>query len=88
VEGTFDVTEKDMPPSYIRKLGYQAGFTSCRILPSPQHLGKALFANHRARKSWLRKLLGLTLFKSLVVMALMALKRWHCGITILYKDMP
>jgi SAM-dependent methyltransferase len=86
VEGTFDVTEKDMPPSYIRKLGFRAGFTSCRILPSPHHLGKALFAINRARKSWLRKLLGMTLFKSLAVIGLMALKRWHCGITILYKD--
>ncbi len=86
IEKSFDITEKDMPPSYVRRLGFRAGFSRCRVLPSPQHLGKALYANNRAGKGWLRNLLGLELFRSIIVMGILALQRWHCGITILYKD--
>jgi SAM-dependent methyltransferase len=85
VEGNYDVTEKDMPPSYIRRLGLDVGFSRCRILPSPQHLGKALYANHRTGSGWLRKLLGFGLFRAMIVLGILALQRWHCGITILHK---
>ena len=88
VEAGHDVTEKDMPPSYIRRLGRQAGFTRCRIYPAPQQLGKALYASHRVGAGWLRTLLGIEPLRTLIVLGIVALRGWFCGITVLHKDPP
>jgi SAM-dependent methyltransferase len=84
VEAAHDVTEKDMPPSYIRRLGYEVGFTGCQIFPAPQQLGKALYANQRAA-GWLRNVLGIGPFRYMVALGIMLLRRWSCGITVLQK---
>jgi SAM-dependent methyltransferase len=84
VEDAHDVTEKDMPPSYVRRLGRQVGFAGCRIFPAPQHLGKALYANGRVA-GWLRTWLGFWPVRGLVVLAAVLFGRWTCGITVLYK---
>ncbi|HEX5271724.1 MAG TPA: class I SAM-dependent methyltransferase [Gemmataceae bacterium] len=84
VEAGFNVTEKDMPPRYVRRLGRGAGFTRCRILPAPQHLAKALYAGRQP--GWLGKLLAVGPVRSLVVLGILALRGWYCGITVLHKD--
>lgn len=83
----YDVTDKDMPPSYIRRLGRKVGFNRCRVLPAPQHFGKALYANQRVT-GWLGRLVGIWPFRLLTVLGIMVLHPWYCGITILQKDMP
>jgi SAM-dependent methyltransferase len=83
VEAACDVTEKDMPPSYIRRLGRAAGFKRCRIFPAPQHLGKALYARRRVA-GWRGKLLGIWPFRHLAVFGILGLQR-NCGITVLRK---
>jgi SAM-dependent methyltransferase len=84
VEETHDVTEKDMPPSWIWRLGRQVGFEGCRIVPAPQHLGKALYEGQRVG-GWLGRLLRLWPLRYLAVLGILLLQRWSCGITILQK---
>src|SRR5258706_11835779 len=45
IDAQFDVTDKDMPPSYICRVGRRVGFGRCHTLPAPQHLGKLLYAD-------------------------------------------
>ena len=81
----YDVTEKDMPPTYIRRMGRKVGFTRCVILPDPKHMGIALYGKKPLSRSWLWKLLGFSPFKLLAVFGILAARRWY-GITILHKD--
>lgn len=75
VDAAFDVTDKDMPPAYVRRIGRRAGFARCRVLPAPQHLGKALYT-----RRWPAPL------RHLLVQAVMLWQGWYCGIAILQKD--
>lgn len=75
VDAQFDVTDRDMPPSRVCRAGRRAGFSRTRILPAPQHLGKALY-----RSRWAAAI------RLLVVQAIMLWQRWYCGIAILHKD--
>ena len=88
VEAGYDVTEKDMPPLYIRRVGRRVGFRRSTMLPAPQHLAKALFANHRIEAWWLRKLLGIWPLRASVVLGILAMQGWYCGIIVLHKDPP
>jgi SAM-dependent methyltransferase len=84
-EAAFGVTDKDMPPSYIRRLGRQVGFRRCRMFPAPQHLGKALYATERLA-GWPRRLLAVPPLRHLVVFGIQLWKGWYCGIAVLQKD--
>jgi SAM-dependent methyltransferase len=84
VDAAFDVTDKDMPPSHIWRIGRQVGFTRCRMLPAPQHLGKALYATDRLT-GWRRRLLAFPGVRYLAVLAIMLWKRHYCGIAVLHK---
>lgn len=75
VDTEFDVTDKDMPPSRVCRAGRRAGFTRHRILPAPQHLGKAIFT-----RRWPAPV------RQLVVQAIMMWQGTYCGIAILHKD--
>jgi SAM-dependent methyltransferase len=75
VDAAFDVTDKDMPPSHVCRVGRRVGFTQCRVVPAPQHLGKALYAQR-----WFGPL------RHLLVQAIMLWQGWYCGIAILRKD--
>jgi SAM-dependent methyltransferase len=80
-----EVTEKDMPPRHVCRLGKRAGFARTRMLPAPQQLGKALYAPPAAAGNLLRRLMRVWPTKCLAVLAIL-LKRRSCGITVLYKD--
>jgi SAM-dependent methyltransferase len=75
IDAAFDVTDRDMPPSRVCRVGRRVGFARCRTLPAPQHLGKALYT--RRRYGPLRYLLA---------PAIVLWRRWYCGIAILHKD--
>jgi SAM-dependent methyltransferase len=82
-EAEFDVTEKDMPPLYIRRLGRKAGFKQCRIYPHPQRLGRTLYA-HRSIAGWRTLILQFRLLRYLALFIFMALRRDN-GIVVLKK---
>jgi len=84
VESTHDVTEKDMPPSYIWQLGRKVGFKNCQIYPAPQYLAKALYIKRFGWQRWLWKLLPLRIF---IILGILMLQKWTCGITVLCKPL-
>ena len=71
----YDVTDKDMPPAHVCRVGRRAGFARTRIVPAPQHLGKALYKNRWAAP-----------IRHLVVQAILLWQGRYCGIAILQKD--
>lgn len=75
VDGEFDVTDKDMPPRHVCRVARRVGFARTRIVPAPQHLGKALYA----RKWWAP-------LRPVLVQAILMWQGWYCGIAILTKD--
>lgn len=79
------VTEKDMPPRRVRRLGLRAGFARARILPAPQQLGLALYSEPAVIDGIMRRLLRSWPLKCLAVLGILC-KRGSCGITMLYKD--
>jgi SAM-dependent methyltransferase len=85
IDDAYDVTDKDMPPSHVWKIGRRAGFTRRQIFPAPQHLGKALYATMRL-SGWRARLLGVPGLRSLAVQAILLWQKWYCGIAVLYKD--
>jgi SAM-dependent methyltransferase len=82
-----EVTEKDMPPRRVRRVGLKAGFTRARILPAPQHLGRALYSQKAESGEIVRRLLRSWPVKCLAVLRILC-QRGSCGITLLYKDGP
>jgi SAM-dependent methyltransferase len=85
IDAAYDVTDKDMPPSHVCRVGRRAGFARCRVVPAPQHLGKALYANARLA-GWRGALARFAPLRYLLVNAIMLWQRRYCGITILQKD--
>jgi len=75
IDAEYDVTDKDMPPGRICRVGRSAGFTRCRVLPAPQQLGKALYGRRRFGP-----------LRHLIVQGILLWQRWRCGIAILWKD--
>src|SRR5262249_13027987 len=76
IDREFDVTDKDMPPSRICRLGRGGGFPRTGVAPAPQQLGKALYG-----RSPLPRLL-----QHLAVEAVLLWQRRRCGIAVLWKD--
>src|SRR5262249_2095589 len=85
IDAEFDVTDKDMPPAHVCRLGRSVGFRRCRTAPAPQQLGKALYAFQRV-PGWRGRLLGLAPIRHLTVAAVLLWQRRSCGIAILHKD--
>jgi SAM-dependent methyltransferase len=85
VEEVHEVTEKDMPPYYLRRLGKQAGFRRSAVYPAPHQLGKALFPAQGVRLGWAWKLATWGPMKYLTALAVMVLYKRYNGITILHK---
>jgi SAM-dependent methyltransferase len=85
VEAKFGVTEKDMPPFYLKRLGKKVGFRACQVYPTFDHLGKALFPADRAKGGWRWRLLTLGPLKYLAALAIMVLGKRFRGVTVLSK---
>jgi SAM-dependent methyltransferase len=80
-----NVTEKDMPPRRVCRLGRMAGFMRSQILPAPQQLGKALYSPRQPAGKLFRRCLRAWPIKCLAVLGILA-NRSGCGITVLYKE--
>ena len=74
IDATYDVTDRDMPPSRVCRAARAVGFGRCRVAPAPQHLGKALYTKRFGP------------VRHVLVQAILFWKRWYCGIAILEKD--
>lgn len=85
IGATYDVTDKDMPPWHVGRIGRHVGFKRCRIFPAPQHIGKALYAS-RSVAGWRGRLLSLPLARYVAVLGTMLWQGWYCGIAVLQKD--
>jgi SAM-dependent methyltransferase len=75
VDARYDVTDKDLPPSRICRIGRSIGFHRTRVAPAPQHLGKALYSTRSYGP-----------LSHVIVQAVLLWQRWRCGIAILWKD--
>ena len=75
IDEAFDVTDNDLPPSRVCRVGRAAGFSRCDVVPAPQQLGKALYDLRRSR-----------LLRHLAADAVLLWQRRRCGIAILWKD--
>jgi SAM-dependent methyltransferase len=85
IDAAYDVTDKDMPPAHVWRVGRRAGFTRYQVAPAPQHLGKALYATGRLT-GWRARMLAVPALRSVVVQGIMLWQKWYCGIAILHKD--
>jgi SAM-dependent methyltransferase len=84
VEAHFGVTEKDMPPWRIVRLGRRAGFRRRRVYPRADEIGKYLFGRHAAG-NWLTRLRAVPPFNWLVTLALCSVLRRSYGIAVMWK---
>src|SRR5262249_48815690 len=84
IDAAFDVTDKDMPPARVCRVGRSVGFASCRALPAPQQLGRALYGYERIG-GWRGAFLAIGPLRHLIVHGIMLWQRRRCGIAILRK---
>jgi SAM-dependent methyltransferase len=85
IEETHQVTEKDMPPCYLRRMGKKAGFKGCKIYPAPHHLCKTLFPALGTQQEWPWRLLTFGPLKYFTALTLMVLYKRYNGLTVLVK---
>ena len=81
----FGVTEKDMPPIHVGRLGRAVGFRRWDYYPAIDKMGKALYAPDRFGGRWLQRLLRWRWLRYGVAFAAMILSKRHTGITVLTK---
>jgi SAM-dependent methyltransferase len=84
-EDRFDVTEKDMPPGLIVRLGRAAGFRRHRIYPRADEIGRFLYSGRREVPTWRSRLFTRPPFNWLVTLALCTVLKSRFGITVLWK---
>lgn len=80
----YDVTEKDMPPSLIRKLGKNAGFKSSRVYPRCDLLGRILTMSPSPNESFKMRLMKRWPFR-LFAQQILGMLRNSWGVVVLQK---
>jgi len=82
----YGVTEKDMPPSRITRLGKVAGFRKIKVYPRADEIGKRLFCRDQQKRRWpTRMLTRIWPFNYLTVLSMMMFRKRNYGITMLSK---
>jgi SAM-dependent methyltransferase len=81
----YDVTEKDMPPRLVVRLGRRAGFRKWRVYPRPDEFGRFMFSCRRAVPTWRSRLMTTRPFNWLMTLALCTVLRRKYGITAMWK---
>ncbi len=81
----YDVTEKDMPPSLIRKLGKAAGFGKCKTYPRGDHIGRLLYTNKWSALGRLSRLLSFSPFRYLALFGLVFFLKRDFGMVVMEK---
>ncbi len=81
----FDVTDKDMPPRLIRRLGRRAGFQRTAIYPRADEVGRYLYqrpaGGQGAPRGWKQR----WPFNYLAAVAMILFLKRRYGIAVLYK---
>jgi SAM-dependent methyltransferase len=85
IDAEYDVTDKDMQPSHVWRIGRRVGFRRWEAFAAPQHLGKALYAQGRL-SGWRATLLAFQAVRHVAVQAILFWRKWYCGIAVLYKN--
>jgi len=80
----FAVTEKDMPPRKLIKLGKEIGFRKYHVYPHQRHLMTIIYQNHCNRKL-LNILFRWDWIRYLIAYILMNVYKGHDGIIVLEK---
>lgn len=79
----YDVTEKDMPPSTVVRLGKRAGFRTSRIYPRADRWGTIHFSRPRENEMWLVR--AARWLRPLASLALVTFGKRNHGIAVLTK---
>jgi SAM-dependent methyltransferase len=82
----YDVTEKDMPPSYVIRLGREVGFANGKAYPRADHLGRLLFTRRWSALGRLSRLLVRWPFNYLAIIFLLFFAKRYYGTTVLSRD--
>jgi ubiquinone/menaquinone biosynthesis C-methylase UbiE len=84
---TYDVTEKDMPPGKIIRVGRRVGFRKFRVYPHANEIARHLYASPSrflpgltGRWEWFRRLYSLGM-----LVAIHTIKPWITGTVVLVK---
>jgi ubiquinone/menaquinone biosynthesis C-methylase UbiE len=83
----YNVTEKDMPPLKIKRIGKKTGFRIFRIYPHSKHLNIAIYRNigKIARFSFINKFLKFNLIRNLAAIFLIIFYKKYEGIVLMVK---
>jgi ubiquinone/menaquinone biosynthesis C-methylase UbiE len=81
----FNVTEKDMPPTLIRRLGRRAGFRRVVMHPRADEVGKYLYLGPGAEQRGLARWKHLWPFNHLMALAMILFLKRQYGIVVLHK---
>jgi SAM-dependent methyltransferase len=79
----YDVTEKDMPPKRILKLGAAAGFRRRLVYPRGDHLGRLLYG--KPVSAWKAAATSVWPLKYLAVLFKMMFGKRNFGLVVMYK---
>jgi SAM-dependent methyltransferase len=79
----YDVTEKDMPPKRILKLGAAARFTTRLVYPRGDHLGRLLYCKPVSR--WKALAASIWPVKYLAILFNMMFGKRNFGLVVMYK---
>jgi SAM-dependent methyltransferase len=83
----YGVSEKDMPPDRIRRIGLTVGFSQFRVLPQLRTLCSILCRPDRLRRNHplIAKVLGLSGMKFGAALVLLLTARYRAGVVVLTK---
>ena len=81
----YDVTEKNMHPALIARLGKKAGFRNIRTYPRADQFGSIFYEPSRPTSSWKSRLARCWPFNYLAVFGLMTVLKRTSGIVVLTK---
>ena len=80
----YDVTEKEMPPRLILKLGKRAGFRKRVVYPRADFLGKLLYGGKLPYR-WISQLLRIWPMKYLAALTHIVYQKHRYGLVVMYK---
>lgn len=80
----YNVTERDMPPKQIKKIGKQVGFKFFQVMPHANSLVAAIYANEFANPL-LGKIIRFPFFRNLIAIYMITAHKYLDGIVLMRK---
>lgn len=81
----YDVTEKDMPPKHVIKLGRLVGFERCRAHARVDHVGRLLYTSHWQALGRLSRWINVWPVRYLAILGLLLFMKGRHGLTVMHK---